>query len=178
VVLPPVAATPLLGEPVEEVAFVRDESANMAWAVERVVPGRSGDPRQRSAERRAQRPPLPEGLDANEVVYELQVPVPANWIPLVPVATAPAVVGLRKGAMLADGEPILPASLLLQPTPLTFPAEEIPREGITVRAVPALARRPDGTYARWTGHRIRVGRGEGSSGFASDEARPTRTIGV
>ena len=61
-----------------------------------------------------------------------------------------------------------------QPTPLTFPAEEIPREGITVRAVPALARRADGTYARWTGHRIRTGRGEGSSGYASDDARDPR----
>jgi hypothetical protein len=79
--------------------------------------------------------------------------------------------------MLREGEPVLAEGLLLDPTPLTFPAEEIPREGITVRAVPALARRPDGSYARWTGHRIRTGRGEGSSGFASDEARPARGSG-
>ena len=80
--------------------------------------------------------------------------------------------------MLDDGEPILAASRCSEPTPLTFPAEEIPREGITVRAVPALARRPDGTYARWTGHRIRTGRGEGASGYASDSARPARRPGV
>ena len=43
-------ASPLLGDPIEEIAFLRDETANMGWAVERVVPGRSGDPRQRSAE--------------------------------------------------------------------------------------------------------------------------------
>jgi hypothetical protein len=73
-----------------------------------------------------------------------------------------------------DGNPVAAASLLLKPTPLTFPNEEIPREGITVRALPALARRADGTYARWTGHRIRTGRGEGSSGYASDDARPAR----
>jgi hypothetical protein len=174
VVLPPIAATPLLGQPIEEVAFVRDETANMGWAVERVVPGRSGDPRQRSAEPPPQRPAPPADLDPNDVLYELQVDVPDHWIPLVPVRTAPGVIGLRKGAMLRDGEPILPAGLLLEPTPLTFPAEEIPREGITVRAVPALARRADGTYARWTGHRIRSGRGEGSSRFASDSARPVR----
>ncbi|HWH95691.1 MAG TPA: hypothetical protein VNT03_17660 [Baekduia sp.] len=174
VVLPPIAATPLLGDPVEEIAFVRDETANLAWAVERIVPGRSGDPRQRSAEPQPQRPAPPADLDPEDVLYELEVPVPRHWIPLVPVATAPAVVALRKGALLDDGEPVLPAGLLLEPTPLTFPAEEIPREGITVRAVPALARRRDGTYARWTGHRIRTGRGEGSSGLASDEARPAR----
>jgi len=178
VVLPPIAASPLLGEPIEEIAFLRDETANMAWAVERVVPGRSGDPRPRSAEPAPPRPTPPEDLDPNDVLYELQVPVPHHWIPLVPVRTAPGVIGLRKGAMLDDAEPILPASILLQPTPLTFPAEEIPREGITVRGVPALARRADGTYARWTGHRIRVGRGEGSSGHASDSAVPPRRPGL
>ncbi|HYN57691.1 MAG TPA: hypothetical protein VES03_10890 [Motilibacterales bacterium] len=178
VVLPPIAATPLLGDPIEEVAFIRDETANLAWAVERVVPGRSGDPRQRSAEPRRARPQIPADLDPDDVLYELMTPVPRNWIPLVPVRTAPGVVGLRKGAMLDDDQPVLPTSSLLEPTPLTFPMEEIPREGITVRAVPALARRPDGSYARWTGHRIRTGRGEGSSGFASDSARPARGPGA
>lgn len=176
VVLPPIAATPLLGDPVEEVAFVRDETANMAWAIERVVPGRSGDPRMRSAEPQPARPGFPKDLVEGDVLYELVAPVPRHWIPLVPVRVGPGVVGLRKGALLDaarpdGGDPVLPTSLLLEPTPLTFPMEEIPREGITVRAVPAVARRADGTYARWTGHRIRVGRGEANSGFASDTAR-------
>lgn len=172
IVLPPVAATPLLGEPVEEIVFLRDETANMGWAVERVVPGRSGDPRPRSAEPPPPRPIPPTPQDPNEVTYALQTPVPHHWIPLVPVRLAPGVVGLRKGAMLAQGEPVLPLGVLLEPTPLTFPLEVIPREGISVRAIPALARRADGSYARWIGHRIRTGRGEGSSGFACDEARP------
>ncbi len=174
VVLPPVAHTPMLGDPVEEVAFLRDEAANLAWAVERVVPGRSGDPRLRSSEPPPQRPAPPDDLAEGDTFYELAVPVPDSWIPLVPVSTGYAQVALRKGAMLKEGEPVLPAGLLLAPTPLTFPNEEIPREGVTVRAVPALARRRDGSYARWVGHRIRVGRGEGSSGFASDDARDPR----
>ena len=177
VLLPPVANTPLAGDAVEEVAFIRDEAANMAWGVEKVVMGRSGDPRQRSAEPRAQRPTPPEDLAEGDLLYELLVPVPASWIPLVPVSTGYAQVGLRKGALLSHGEPVLAASALLRPTPLTFPAEEIPREGVTVTAVPLLARRRDGSYARWTGHRVRVGRGEGSSGFASDTARETRLPG-
>ncbi len=178
VVLPPVAHSPLVGDPVEEVAFVRDEQANMAWGVERIVPGRSGDPRLRSAEPQPSRPPVPADLDPADVLYELEVPVPAHWIPLVPVSVGYGEVALRKGAMLSGGQPVLAESLLLAPTPLTFPAEEIPREGITVRAVPVIARRRDGTYARWTGHRIRTGKGEGSSGFASDEARAVRAPGV
>lgn len=177
VLLPPVANTPLAGDPVEEVAFIRDEAANMAWGVEKVVPGRSGDPRLRSAEPTPQRPAPPADLAEDDLLYELLVPVPAHWIPLVPVSTGYAQVGLRKGALLSDGEPVEAASTLLEPTPLTFPAEEIPREGVTVTAVPLLARRRDGSYARWTGHRVRVGRGEGSSGFASDTARETRLPG-
>lgn len=177
IVFPPAAATPLLGEPLEEIVFLRDETANMGWAVERIVPGRSGDPRPRSAEPPPPRPVPSPTQDPNEVSYALQTPVPHHWIPLVPVRLGPGVIGLRKGAMLAGGEPVLPLGVLLEPTPLTFPLEVIPREGVSVRAVPALARRADGTYARWIGHRVRTGRGEGSSGFASDEARSVNPSG-
>ena len=174
VVLPPVAHTPMLGDPVVAVAVLGDVAANVAWAVERVVPGRRGARRLRSCEPPPQRPAPPDDLAEGDAFYELAVPVPDSWIPLVPVSTGYAQVALRKGAMIKDGEPVLPAGLLLAPTPLTFPQEEIPREGVTVRAVPALARRRDGSYTRWVGHRIRVGRGEGSSGFASDDARDPR----
>jgi hypothetical protein len=171
--LPPVASTPLVGEPVEDVTFLRDETANMGWAVERIVPGRSGAPRPRSAEPYRTSPSIPDGLDPTAVVYEFQTQVPRHWIPLVPTRLAPGQVPLRKGALVdEDDRPILAASHLLEPTPLSFPDEEIPREGLTVRAVPVVARRHDGSYARWTGHRIAVGRGEGSSGLASDGARP------
>ena len=61
-----VARTPMLGDPVEEVAFLRDEAANLAWAVERVVPGRSGDPRLRSSEPPPQRPAPPDDLDRGD----------------------------------------------------------------------------------------------------------------
>lgn len=169
VVLPPVAHSVLEGPPVEEVAFLRDETANMAWAVERVIPGLSGDGRPRAAERQPRRPAL-EGLAPGDLLYELMSPVPEHWVPLVPVARGYAEVELRKGAMLKDGVKVQARSQLLAPTPLTFPAEEIPREGVTVRAVPLVARRADGSYARWVGHRVRVGRGEGSSGLAFDAA--------
>ncbi len=171
VILPPTGATPLTGDPIEEVAFVRDEAANMAWAVEKIVPGRSGDGRSRLSEPQPSHPVPPPDRDPEDVLYEFVSPVPKHWIPLVPVRVSPATIGLRKGALLDEGEPVPAASVLLEPTPLTFPPEEIPREGVTVRAVPALSRRRDGTYARWTAHRVRVGRGEASSGFASDSAR-------
>ncbi|MCZ2262234.1 hypothetical protein [Isoptericola sp. QY 916] len=171
VVLPPTAAGTLVGEPVEEVLFLRDEQANMAWAVEQTVQGASGDPRARAAEPRPEPEPDPDDLDPDELVYRLQTPVPAHWIPLVPVALRPGSVHLRKGAFLRDGEPVLPRGVTLAPTPLTFPGEEVPRDGVAVRAVPVLARRSDGRYVRWAAYRVRTGRGEASSRLAWDSAR-------
>lgn len=169
-VLPPVSAGTVTGQAIEEVLFLRDEAANMAWAVERTVRGRSGDPRPRSAERRPAQPPWPADLDTDERLYRLQSLVPAEWIPLVPFAPVPGKLSLRKGALLREGNPMLPVGTTLAPTPLTFPAEEIPREGVDLRAVPSLARRADGSYATWTAYRVRVGTGSATSNLAWDAA--------
>ncbi len=47
-VLPATVRHPLESPPIEEVAFFRDEMANLVWAVERIVPGPSGEPVQRA----------------------------------------------------------------------------------------------------------------------------------
>ena len=48
--LAPVVAGALDGDPIEELLLLRDEMANLAWAVERVVEGADGRPRNRSTE--------------------------------------------------------------------------------------------------------------------------------
>ena len=50
--LPPVLSGSLHGEPVEDVGFVRDELANLVWAVERLAPSLSGGAFDREAARR------------------------------------------------------------------------------------------------------------------------------
>ena len=170
VVLPPVAAGMLVGPPVEEVLFLRDEMANMAWAIEQTVQGRSGDPRPRGSEPQPPPDPWPADLGPEERVYRLQTAVPGHWIPLIPIALSPGRVALRKGALLRDERPMLPDGVTLAPTPLTFPGEELPREGVHLRAVPVLARRADGSYARWCAYRVRTGRGEAASRLAWDSA--------
>jgi hypothetical protein len=170
VVLPPVAASLLVGEAVEEILFLRDEMANMAWAIEQTVQGPSGNPRSRFNEPPPPPDPWPPSLTPEERVYRLQTAVPAHWIPLVPVSLTPGHVSLRKGALLRDDAPVEPIGVTLHPTPLTFPGEELPREGVALRAVPVLARRADGTYVRWTAYRVRTGRGEASSRLAWDSA--------
>jgi hypothetical protein len=167
---PPTAPASLDGAAVEEVLFVRDELANLAWAVERRVEGPSGLVRNRSDEPRPQpfTPSIDPGADMD---YQLQNEVPDWWIPMVSISTGYGTVALRKGAMVKDGAPVLPLGSLLRPgEPLTLQDEEVPREGVRVRRVPTLARRADGTYVRWVTRRVTVGRGEGGSGLAFDSA--------
>ena len=162
----PTALGSLEGRALEEVLFLRDEMANMAWAVERVVQSRNGDPRSRGDEERPVNG-VQDMLDKTELQYLLQTQVPRHWIPMVPIATGVGTIALRKGTMAEED---LSLGVLLAPTPLTIQDEEIPREGVQVRRVPALARDATGRYLRWITRRARIGRGEGSSGLAYDGA--------
>lgn len=173
--LPPAAAATVDGHPVEEVLLLRDEVANLAWAVERTVPGRSGDPRSRADEPPVSSDGVAEDATPGDLLYRLRTAVPPYWIPLVPIGVGYARVALRKGAFDDEaGNPILPAGTLLAPTPLTLPDEEVPREGVRLRRVPTLARRGDGSTARWISRRVNVGSGGGSSGLADDSATAYR----
>ncbi len=161
----PTARGTLEGRALEEVLFLRDESANMAWAVETTVQAESGDPRSRRDEKPDDIPNVTRNAAA-ELQYFLATTVPRHWIPLVPVRTdGNGGFILRKGTM-GDADDSL--GQLLDPTPLNLKEEEIPREGVRVRRIPALARASDGSYLRWITRRVSVGRGEGSSGLAFD----------
>jgi hypothetical protein len=179
--LAPVVAGALDGEPVEELLLLRDEMANMAWAVERVVEGADGRPRDRSIEygSRLTATPPPAIPSPAELVYVLQTMVPEHWIPLVPVldpAGSGAVV-LQRGSLLTqDGQarPITAQGVLLAPeiSPWYFHEEEVPRAGLRVRRVPSVARWLDGTPYEWLSRRVGSGGGEGSSGLQFDIAVP------
>lgn len=168
---PPSALGVIEGGALEDVLLMRDETANMAWAVERTVQGPSGDPRSRGDEPRPA-PIVPRSDPGAELDYVLETEVPDHWIPLAPVSVGFAAIALRKGAMVKRGAPVLPLGVLLRPTPLTIRDEELAREGVRVRRVSALARGAGGEYLRWVGRRASVGRGEGSSGLGYDWAIP------
>ena len=175
--VPPAAPAVLEGDALEEVLYLRDETANMVWAVEHIVEAPSGYPRSRGDEPRPAA--FTPGTDPEaDMDYLLETEVPAWWIPFVPVSTGYATIALRKGAMVVNGAPVQPRGVLLRPgEPLVLADEEVPREGVRARRVPALARRVDGTYVRWTTRRVWVGRGEGASGLAFDSAIRRRPPG-
>jgi hypothetical protein len=179
--LAPVVAGALDGDPVEELLLLRDETANLAWGVERVVEGADGRPRDRSADYAARltAAPMPSLDSPADLTYILQTMVPDHWIPLVPVRdpSGSGAVVLQRGSLLTqDGNArrITAEGVLLAPdvSPWYFHEEEVPREGLRVRRVPSVARWLDGTPYAWVSRRVGAGRGEGSSGLRFDIAVP------
>ncbi|MCB1852844.1 MAG: hypothetical protein KDI83_19075 [Gammaproteobacteria bacterium] len=177
--LPPALGNSLQSLPVEEVLFLRDEIANLAWAieqslespVEQPVPRTDTTPRVDSAGD-------PDGAASGDALarYLLSTRVPKHWIPLptvqLPGSAGTVVTRLRRGAVLqpdgsqqvhqAEGE-----VLNKDPHLLLFD-EEVPREGIHVTRHYQLARWIDGSTWAWMALRKTVGRGEGSSGLRFD----------
>lgn len=174
--IPPGAVATQDGPPIEEVLFLRDEMANLAWAVERQIQGPSGAARPRARERDDPRPVTPGPAARAELDYRLQSGLPARWIPYLPVSTGYRAVELVQGRMTdAAGAPVPPAGRLLNEAgSRRIKDAEIPREGVVVRRTPSVTRRADGSWLRWTTRRVGVGRGEGASRLAFDAAIPRK----
>lgn len=81
------------GAVLEHTFLVRDEMANLAWAIEKKVQGVSGEPLDRDMEAGAlafqQQIDFKTDAASPQLVYRLATPVPANWTPLLPVRPLP-----------------------------------------------------------------------------------------
>jgi hypothetical protein len=149
----------------EEVLLVRDEDANLAWAVERRVPTPRGSALDRDGAAPSAGGPVPP--PAGTPAYRLRTEVPAHWLPLVPVESRPGSHRLRLSRL--DG--VRPLGRLLRPgLPGSYElfAEEVPREGLTVTRAHQYARAADGRGVLWTARHTRPGRGGTASGLRSD----------
>ncbi|HEX8114047.1 MAG TPA: hypothetical protein VF516_40220 [Kofleriaceae bacterium] len=175
--------TTLESGPIEEVVMLRDELANMAWAVEKVVESRTGRPLDRHEDEVTRRAtPAPPELTAARR-YLLQTAVPRNWIPLLPkldgdTSGATILRRLARGAMRdpASGSPIPPLGRLLEPgTPLDIYDEELPRTGLRATRLWTLGRASNGRTHLWRGRQKGPGRGEASSGLRFDGTLTGRT---
>lgn len=170
--------------PVEEVVLLRDEMANMAWGVERVVESAAGRPFDRlqlAQEHRRREEETAAGQDAlAPLVYRLIRGVPEHWVPLVPqrvtLASGRASIRLRRARMLAaDGQPPRPRGRILEPdAALSLFDETVPRAGARVTRAYQLARWTSGSTHLWAGRRTSAGQGEGSSGLRFDVVEPRR----
>jgi hypothetical protein len=172
----PTLAAPALGPPTEEVVLLRDEVANLGWAVETTVEGADGRPVDRSPVAARAKPAPATAVTANDTSglhYELASDVPDNWYPLVPDASGmPMFDRLILTRTTQDGhvEAQPPLGRLLAPEPLRIWQEELPREGALIRRRWVAARSADGRLHTWSTRQKKTGRGEGSSGLQFDEA--------
>ncbi len=182
-VIPSVLGASLIGDPIEEVTWFRDEMANVVWAVEHRVESPLGGSvdRQRASSAPAIEQRVAVDTGDAELLYRLTSTVPTHWFPLVPVRPRGAPAGVVQlelrpiERIAADGSSntALPAGRFLSATsPLVVEEEEIPRDGVVTTARWQLTRGRDGHYHLWLGHEVKVGHGEGSSGLAFDASRP------
>jgi hypothetical protein len=174
------AATSVLeSEPIEDVRFLRDEQANLVWAVEHATVGALGAGR-RAADRApaavTAEAPLPEGAALR---YRLASAVPASWYPFQPVKLSganPDEVALELAGLLTlDGttpEVRTPRGRVLAGAApgvaLRLREEQVPREGTWVRRIVRRARGADGAVHVWVARTRGIGTGEGDAGLRYD----------
>ena len=183
--LPSTAAVAIQqGALIEDVRWIRDPMANMAWAIERQTEGGVGQPRIGNERDVAGLKMLPPPTGSVPLLYQIETRVPLNWIPFLPVSVNPIKVeiALQLGAMLPpdiDPKPVRPVGRILHSTnlqpptePYTLREEEVSRAGVQVSRVLARARWLDGSTHLWIARRKAGGQGEGSSGLKFDLALP------
>jgi hypothetical protein len=179
--LAPTLLRTIEGKPLEEVLFLRDELANLAWGVERLVEGLSGrSVNRREAYLEAQNRTASTGQTGKQkhLTWRLATEVPDYWIPLVPVQqkAGESAIVFRRGATLRQDGSVRPQtaqSHVLLPNPtekLDIYEEELPREGLRITRSYQYSNWIDGSHLLWIGRRKQPGRGEGSSGLQCDVA--------
>lgn len=185
------------GQPLEEIALIRDEMSNMVWGIETAVPlahGRTRAGNVAAAEFLAflqgfVPPKAGETAWKAPFRYDIMTTVPENWIPFVPehVPGSNRQIQLRRAAMprfLKDEDPpaferVRPRTVLLregldQGKPYYIHEEEVTRAGIHVSQSFQRTRWNNGKVFTWLGVKKRTGRGEGHSGLAFDRIVPAR----
>lgn len=181
-------------EAFEKVQFLKDEMANMVWAIEKVVPGNFGEGisgheawsnlgRYKIANLNITVPRTYIKPNHSRDAYELMTSFPENWIPFIPVklgdstdsqiryqrATYKRV--LNTEPPLNTDENVVPRTNLLRPdnNKLFINEEEILRQGLELTTTFQRARWHDGSTHLWLGRKKRTGFGEGSSGLRFDK---------
>jgi hypothetical protein len=182
-----IAMIPTLGvtddaDAVEEVVFLRDDQAAMAWAVEHKLQGDLDAPLDayelylRRIQADPAPPPPTSSAGCPEIYYTLENFVPDNWIPMVPVQTAQGELFLRRGSMeipTSSGFELLKAhALILDPqNPFVVADRVISRTGAVVDRYFRRTRSADGSTFLWMARKSDVGKGPGWSGLRFDLVR-------
>ncbi|MBC7925166.1 MAG: hypothetical protein H7039_05870 [Bryobacteraceae bacterium] len=152
--LPPPSVGFIAAEPVEKVVFVRDEAANLAWALQ-VVPQAPTPPAEAPA------------TGAGDLMYLPVVAPPDDRIPLL-LTESDSGRTLVRGKLA--GQKTGPAGDLLS-RDFRLRDEELPDEGLILERRYELGRTPDGVLHTWASRVKRTGARLPSSGLAFDQVQ-------
>lgn len=183
--LPPVASYQQESRPLEELLFLRDEHANMVWAIEKTIRNELGKPTDGYDLHLELNgpflPPEEENSPSGIPRFVLATPVPTNWIPYLPahIGDSDTDIELIRAMMLRNErrgipEDIDPISQLAREDLLTIREEAIPRAGVRVQLTRQRLRWTDGKTYIWQGRKVLAGKGEGSSGLSFDQLVDSR----
>ena len=169
--LAPTLTKSLEGSPLEQINFLRDEMANMVWAIENTVPSHAG-----------------KGVNGNEMAlreerlddftpvgtapirYVLGTTVPENWIPFIPMHMEGSDTEIRlQRATMPGAKGALGVMLKEKTAPYYVNEEEIPRSGVIVKRSFQRTRWLNGKTYLWIGRRKEAGKGEGWSNLEFDQ---------
>ena len=155
----------------EEVNFLRDEMANMVWAVENIVPSQIGKGVRGSEMALSEKPADPfVPVGTAEIRYVLGTTVPDYWKPFVPVHVNGSNTEIRlQRAQMPGAKPPYGVLLSEQPAPYFINEEEVPRAGIIVSRSFQRTRWLNGKTYLWIGRAKEAGRGEGQSNLKFDQ---------
>ncbi|MGB7537143.1 MAG: hypothetical protein WBM17_01270 [Anaerolineales bacterium] len=173
---------------IEEISLIRDEVANMVWAIEQRILLSSGTTKPGSDSAREYhnylqhliRIPVAPPEFLAPIRYQVMNTVPENWIPFIPSHVDGDVreIQLQRAALprFLDGNPdppekIRPRTTLVStnlPHAYLLHEEEVPRAGSVVRQAYQRTRWIGGKVFTWFGAQKQTGRGEGSSGLKFD----------
>jgi hypothetical protein len=169
------------GPPIENVHFLRDDMAAMAWAVEHKLHGTWDvpvDAFEAYLTARGLDPvpsPAPQPGDP-PIFYTLESVVPYNWIPLVPIQTPAGALYFRRGVMEREtttGPVPIPAhaSVLEPGAPFFLTDRIVTHVGVDAEITFRRSRGVDGRTLVWYARNAGPGEGPGWSGLRFDYLR-------
>ena len=184
---PSVGSIKRKSEIIEDIRFIRDENANLVWAIESSTENGLGNPILGDERYLEGKDPVNSNHPKREnthLKYKIQSNIQDHWIPF-PLKGLGI---LEKGALLnlADrpykdnnGEVVMGRFVNLSNGRVLNPSdhqgfeylineEEVPRSGIQVKRYVYLCRWVDGSSFLWIGRTNNSGRGEGSSNLKFD----------
>jgi hypothetical protein len=164
--LAPALTSSITAPAIEQVHLLRDEMANMVWAVEDRIMSKMGEPLDPAL---GVTSPVTNELAATAARFRLGGSVPPNWRPFIPTHLPGSLRSIRLQRARLPNQAAFPLGTVLGvPAPYFIAEEEVPRAGRRITRTFQRTRWTNGTSFLWIGRESLIGRGEGSSGLVFD----------